>query len=141
MRNIAECSAPRWAAGKSWVRGAVVAQLATNALWMAPRAYRRQGAAADGSEEVEDGHWGHLDCVEQAMCAEGTWQRAAELRHRVRELLREASRGDSGDEFDEDDEDDFDEEEVPGLGLVPEEPSSSQDDWNDDGYGSEDFTL
>jgi hypothetical protein len=30
---------------------------------------------------------------------------------------------------------------VPGLGLVPEEPSSSQDDWNDDGYGSEDFTL
>ena len=30
-------------AGKSWVRGAVVAQLATNTLWLAPRALSPQG--------------------------------------------------------------------------------------------------
>ena len=121
MRNIADCSAPRRAAGKSWVRGAVVAQLATNTLWMAPRAYRRKAAAADGSEEEEDTRWRNP----------GETPRAAELRHRVRELLSEAARAEcSDDEFGDEDEDDeygFDEDE---------------DDWDDDdGQDEEDFNV
>ena len=102
---------PSIEAGKAWVRGAVVAQLATNTLWLAPRAYRRKGGAMDGSEAEEDQRYRNSVPTASAFEEREPWERAAELRYRVRELLREASRGDSDDELDEEDEYDFDEEE------------------------------
>ena len=113
------------------MRGAVVAQLATNTLWMAPRAYRRKAAAADGSEKEEDARWitsvcNHPNPNDPLRAREEmeAWHLAAELRHRVRGLLSEAARAEcSDDEFGdevEDDEYDFDEDE---------------DDWEDDDDG------
>ena len=110
--------APSIEAGKSWVRGAVVAQLATNTLWLAPRAYRRKGAAMDGSEAEEDQRYRNSVPTASAFEEREPWERAAELRYRVRELLRDASRGDSDDEFDEE-----------------------EDDWDDDAAWDEDLAV
>ena len=136
MRNIADCSAPRRAAGKSWVRGAVVAQLATNTLWMAPRAYRRKAAAADGSEEEEDTRWRSSLCKMGYMQYEEemeAWQRAAELRHRVRELLSEAARAEcSDDEFGDEDEDDE-------YGFDEDDDGQDEEDFNVDEHSAHDL--
>ena len=123
-RNMADCQAPRREAGKSWVRGAVVAQLATNALWMAPRAYRSKTAIADGSEEEEDFHFARANVLNDEPEA---WEQAAELRQCVKNLLRHASAGSYGedDDFDEDGEYDFDED----------------DDWDDDAGWDEDLAV
>ena len=126
QRNLLERMMPSIEAGKAWVRGAVVAQLATNTLWLAPRAYRRKGAAMDGSEAEEDQRYRNSVPTASAFEEREPWERAAELRYRVRELLRDASRGDSDDEFDEEDEYDFDEEE---------------DDWDDDAAWDEDLAV
>ena len=118
QRNLLERMMPSIEAGKAWVRGAVVAQLATNTLWLAPRAYRRKGAAMDGSEAEEDQRYRNSAPTASASEEREPWERAAELRYRVRELLREASRGDSDDEFDEE-----------------------EDDWDDDAAWDEDLAV
>ena len=109
------------------MRGAVVAQLATNALWMAPRAYRRTESQIHSEEEEDSftGAWQRAGAHRRLFNEwgeEGTWQRAVELRHRVKGLLGDATRaglvkpGDEYDEFDddeaeEDEDDEFDDDE------------------------------
>ena len=102
VRNMIASNAPLREACTSFVRGAVVAQLATNTLWMAPRAYRHKNAPMT---EAEEDVWYQTAGNWQLYEGRGGWQLAVELRHRVNVMLEHAAYYDSEDNNNEDDED------------------------------------